>query len=421
MRVLQNRFVLWIAFLLVSGLVRGASSPAADAPFWPRFHGPKEDNISTDTGLLKKWPDEGPKLLWKADKIGTGYAGVTLAGGLIYTAGNIGDKTVITALDLDGRILWQVENGQAWTESHSGTRGTPTIDGDRLYHESPLGEVVCLEAKTGKKIWGLNILEKFQAKNIRWALAESLLVDGDRLICCPGGPKTAVVALNKTTGQTVWQSPSAGDAAGYCSPTLAECKGLRMILTLSAKQLIAVNADNGDLLWQFPKPTSFDVNVMSPIYHDGQVFVSTGYRSGSLMLKVNVEGKKATVEKLWDSKELDNHHGGVLLVSGYLYGAAHFVNKEKWVCLDWQTGKKLWAETGVGKGSATYADGLLYTLSEKWTMGLAKVGPNGFELLSRFKLPPGVEGPSWAHPVLCGGRLYIRHDKFLYAYDVRAQ
>jgi len=400
-----------------------SANPADKASSWPRFHGPNGDNISAETGLLQQWPEQGPKLGFVAKGIGEGFAGVTIADGLIYTCGNIDEKTVITALDLDGNIKWQVENGGAWTGEHPGVRGTPTIDGHpegtRLYHESPLGEVACLNAKTGERIWGLNILEEFGGKNISWALAESLLMDGDRVICSPGGPETAVVALSKMTGKTVWKSPSAeGDLAGYATPTLVEYQGLRMILTLTSKALIGVNADTGDLLFRFPHKTDYDVNVLTPILRDGRLFISTGYGSGSVMLKLTVDGKKASVEELWRSKPLDNHHGGVLLLDGYLYGSSF---GGRWVCLEWETGKTMYQARGVGKGSATYADGMLYMLSEKSDVGLAKATPEGLEVISQFKLPEGGEGPSWAHPVVCGGRLYVRHGDFLYAYDVRAK
>jgi outer membrane protein assembly factor BamB len=419
-------FLKWIllAVLLAGCQVRPpavadpSAAPADKTCSWPRFHGPHGDNISTETGLLRKWPEQGPKLAFVAKGIGEGFAGVTIADGLIYTCGNIDEKTVITALDLGGNIQWQVDNGGAWTGEHPGTRGTPTIDGHRLYHESPLGEVVCLKAKTGERIWNLNILEQFGSENISWALAESLLVDGDRVICSPGGPNTAVVALDKMTGKTIWKSPSAdGDLAGYATPTLAEYQGLRMIFTLTSKAVMGVNADTGDLLFRFPHKTDYDVNVLEPIFHDAALYVSTGYGSGSVMLKVHVDGQKATVEELWRSRALDNHHGGVILLDGYLYGSAH---GGRWVCLDWQTGKTMYQARGVGKGSLTCAEGMLYTLSEKSQMGLVQATPEGHEVISEFSLPEGGEGPSWAHPVVCGGRLYVRHGDFLYAYDVRA-
>ena len=402
-------------------LSRQAPAAAAAGPYWPCFHGPKGDNISTEKGLLAQWPEQGPALLWTAPGIGAGYSGVSIADGLIYTSGNIDEKTVVAALDLDGKPRWQREVGPGWTKSYPGTRSTPTYDAGRIYYESPLGDVVCLEAKTGEKLWGVNILEEFGANNIQWALAESVLIDGDRAICCPGGPKTAVVALDKKTGQTVWQSPSAaGDAAGYATATLAEYQGLRIILTMTAKALIGVNADTGDLLFRVEHITKYDVNATKPVYHDGSVFISSGYGSGSALVKINVDGGKATAETLWESKDLDNHHGGVILWDGYLYGSCHDFNGAKWVCLDWKTGEMKYAEKGVGKGSVTCADGLLYTMSENREVGLVRPDPAGHEVLSRFELPEGGEGPTWAHPVVCGGRLYLRHGDFLYAYDVRA-
>jgi len=397
--------------------------PAAetDTSCWPRFHGPRGDNHSTETGLLKKWPPQGPKLLWTVEGLGFGYSSVTIAHDTIYTAGNIDERTVITALDLDGKIRWRFNECPAFVGHMLGTRATPTIDGDRLYHKTPLGDVVCVNAKTGEKIWGLNILEEFGSENITWALSESLLVDGDHVICSPGGPDTAVVALDKTTGKTVWKSASAdGDLASYSSPILVEYGGLRIILNMTAKALIGVNADTGKLLFRFPHKTMHDANVANPAFHDGQVFVSSGYRGGSVLVKLTVEGSDVTAEEVWRSEELDCHHGGVILVDGYLYGAAHQFNNGKWICLDWKTGEMKYAEKGVGKGSATYADGMLYTLSSRHIMGLVKATPDGHELSGEFEIPDLGKTTSRSHPVVCGGRLYIRHNEYLYAYDVKA-
>jgi outer membrane protein assembly factor BamB len=400
--------------------VPASAIPPPGAPYWPRFHGPKGDNLSADTGLLKEWPEGGPKLLWTAKGLGPGFASVTLANGLIYTAGNNNDKTMITAMDMEGKIRWQTDNGAAWTGDSPGTRGTPTIDGDRLYHESPLGEVTCMSAKRGEKQWNVNILKEFEGENITWALAESLLTDGDRVICCPGGSKASVAALDKMTGKTVWTSKPTGVKTSYATPVLTECEGLRMILTMNSKAFLAVNADNGDLLFTVPHETRYDVNATSPIYHDGHVFICSGYGSGAALFKLKVDGQKASVEQVWESKELDNHHGGVILLDGYLYGAAQEKNRGGWICLDWKTGEKMCAEKGVGKGSLTYADGMLYTLSEQRDMGLVPATPKEHKVVSKFKIPSGGDGPSWAHPVVCGGRLYVRHSDQLFAYDVRA-
>jgi outer membrane protein assembly factor BamB len=398
--------------------VSASSGQTAGVPSWPRFHGLDGHNRSPDTGLLRQWPKEGPKLLWSAKGIGHGYSSVTLGEGLIFTAGNIKDQTVITALDLEGKIRWQQANGPAWTRDYPGTRGTPTYDKGRLYHESPLGEVICLEAGTGKPIWRMNILKEFEGETPTWALAESVLIDGDRLICCPGGKKAAVVALNKNTGKVIWASPSAGCQASYASPTLVSHQGIRMILTMNQKGLLAVDADTGQILFTYPHKTAWDVNAFTPIYHEGHIFFSTGYGAGSVLLKLIVQGKKVRVEKVWDSKELDNHHGGVVLVDGFLYGSAY---GGPFVCLDWKTGKARWKDRTVRKGSLTWAEGLLYCLSEQRQVALVRPNPEKLEVVSQFTLPSGGEGPSWAHPVVCGGRLYLRHDDTLFAYDVSAR
>jgi outer membrane protein assembly factor BamB len=400
--------------------VEERAAPAAGVAFWPRFHGADGTNISPDTGLLKQWPSGGPSLVWQTAGIGHGYSSVTLAEGLIFTDGNLDGQTMVTALNPDGDIVWQRANGPAWTKSYEGTRGTPTYDAGNLYHESPLGNVACLRAKTGEKVWEVNILDKFGGKNIQWALAESVLVDGDRVICCPGGQQASVVALDKKTGETVWAARGTGDLAGYATPVLTEYQGVRMILTMNAKALIGVNADSGELLFRHGHETQYDVNATMPIFHDGHVFISSGYGSGSELLKLSVSGGRVAVEPAWKSDELDNHHGGVILLNGYLYGAAHNRNRGKWICLDWQTGQMRYAEAGVGKGSATCADGMLYTMSENRDVGLVPATPQGHTVVSQFKLPSGGEGRSWAHPVVCGGRLYLRHSDVLYAYDVRA-
>jgi hypothetical protein len=393
---------------------------AEDRGDWPQFHGPRRDNISRETGLLKQWPPDGPRLLWTAKGLGHGYATVSISRGLIYTCGNVNDKTVITALDLDGKTRWRFDNGGAWIGSQPGARGTPTIDGDYLYHENPLGDVVCLEARSGKRSWGLNILERFNSKNITWALAESVLIDGDRVICSPGGPEAAMVALDKRTGQTVWKSPSAaGDLAGYASPSLGEYQGLRMLFTLTSKAAIGVNADNGDLLWRFEHVTPFEEMITMPLYHDGHVLASTR-TAGTVLLKLEVDGKRASVREVWRATKLDNQHGGLILLDGFIYGSCHVNNNGRWMCLDFNSGAAQYNEVGVGKGSLTYADGMLYVMNESGTVGLVKAIPSAHEVVSQFKLPGGGEGPTWAHPVVCGGRLYIRHSDLLYAYDVRA-
>ncbi len=393
-----------------------------ETPYWPRFHGPTGDNLSTDTGLMKQWPDEGPPLDWTAEGIGNGYSSVTLAHGLIFTAGNLDGKTMISAIDLDGQLRWQVENGEAWATAYPGTRGTPTIDGDRLYHQSPLGNLICIVATTGEPVWAMNTLEAFDAENIEWALAESLLIDGDHVITSPGGKLASMAALNKNTGEIVWITEPTGDQAGYGSPILVEHEGLRIIVTMTANAVIGVDADTGRLLFRDPYETEHEVNAFMPLFHEGRVFVSTGYGgTGSRLLQLEVSGPTVSVQHVWESDELDSQHGGVILVDGYLYGSAHQFSGARWICLDWETGQMQWRERGVGRGSLTYADGMLYLFSERSRVGLARATPEEFDLISEFRLPPGGQGASWAHPVVIGGRLYLRYDDRLLAYRVRAE
>jgi len=407
--------ILCAAVLLATCCPCGA---AHDEPSWPQFHGPQRDNLSRETGLKASWPQEGPPLVWTARGLGHGFASVAIAGRRIYTAGNLGEKTTVTCLDLDGRIRWQAPTGRAWEEPVPGTRSTPTVDGDRVYHESPWGDVVCLDASTGRRLWGVNILETFHSKPCNWGLSESLLVDGDRVICCPGGPETMMVALDKATGRPVWKSPSTGDLASYASPMLGECDGRRIVFTLTSRALIGVDADRGELLFRFEHETPFDEMITAPVYHAGHVFISTR-TTGSVLLKIRVEGQETSLEEVWRTTDLDNQHGGVILLDGYLYGACHVRNGARWVCLDWKTGRQQYAERGLGKGSLTYADGRLYTVNERRGIALVAATPRGHEPISQFQLPEGGEGPTWAHPVVCGGRLYLRHGEWLYAYDVK--
>ncbi len=374
----------------------GPTAAQTSLPDWPRFHGPKGDNISRETGLLKKWPEKGPKLLWTRKGLGDGFGCPSIATGLIFVSGNVNDKTTITALDRDGHIRWQVAAGDAWKEAVPGARSTPTIDGACLYHESPLGQIVCLNARTGKELWSVNILKTFDAANVTYGLAESVLIDGEHLVCSPGGNHASLVALDKHTGKTVWAAKSAGDPAGYATPRLIEYQGLRILLTMSQKALLGVNADNGELLFRHPHEVpTFEINATAPIFHDGQIFITSGYGFGSQMVKLRIDGQKASVATLWKSRELDNHHGGVVLLDGYLYGAAHQRNGGRWICLAWNDGAKKYAEKGVGKGSLTYADGMLYCWSENGHVGLVPPTPERHQPVSRFAAAPGGEGPTW--------------------------
>ena len=390
---------------------------------WPCFHGLRRDNKSTEAGLLKKWPADGPKLIWTASGLGKGYSSVSIAGGMIYAAGMIDKQTYVFAFDLNGKEKWRKPNGRSWqtTMSHAiaydGSRGSPTCDGDRVYHLAERGRLAAFDGKTGAEIWNLNVLEQFRGETPKYGLSESVLIDGERLICSPAGTRGYMVCLDKKTGKLIWANTEVKGTAGYCSPVIAEHDGIRQVLGMSAKEAFGVDAETGKLLWSVEHANYRDNNATDPIFHKGHVFASSPYGQGSIVVQLKPGGDGIKAEKVWANKLMDNHHGGVILLDGYLYGAGH--ESKGWFCLDFMTGRQVWKANG--KGSLTYADGMLYCLEETGTMVLVRATPEKHEIVSSFAVPKGGRGPHWAHPVVCGGRLYIRHADKLFAYDIRVE
>ena len=393
------------------------------------FHGPDGKNQSVETGLLTSWSDEGPKLLWKAENIGDGYSGwstVTIQDGRLFTSGNKDKRSTVYCFDLDGKPLWEYDNGPAWTGSYVGTRSTPTVDGEFVYDFSPHGELVCLQVVDGKPVWNRNILTDFEGENIIWGLAESIRIDGDRLYCAPGGKKASFVALNKRTGDIIWTTPSLGEKTSYGCPIIFEHGGLRMIATTYSKGMFGVNAENGELLFQFRHAHSNDINCTRPIFHDGHLFLTNDIfeqdgrgGQGAILLKLTVTEGKVSLEEVWRNRNFDNLLDSVILLDGFLYGSSSEYRGGLFMCVDWKTGEaKYEAGRALGKGSLTWAEGLIYFLNEKGVVLLLRPNPEKYEVISQFELPEGGEGTTWAHPVVCGKRLYIRHGTFLYCYDI---
>ena len=280
--------------------------------------------------------------------------------------------------------------------------------------------LTAFDAGSGKPVWSLDIVKEFEGKYPRFGFTESVLIDGDKLICSPGGSKGYMVALDKKTGKVIWANTDIGEIAGFSSAILAEDQGIRQIINLTTESIIGVHADSGKLLWKYPFTNKRKNNIPTPIYHQGHVFASTGYGTGSVMLKVAVAGETVGATQAWFSEVPDNIHGGVILLDGHLYGSGH--EKKGWTCLDFASGKTLYRDTSVEMGSITYADGMLYCLGERGTMALVKCNPSAYEVVSRFNIPESeIEDLYWSHPVVCGGRLYVRHGDNLYAYDVRGK
>ncbi len=404
------------------------TTPLLFSADWPVFHGPKGDNVSPDTGLLKSWPEGGPKLLWTADFLGFGYSGVSISGDRIYTSGNVEKDgkplSMVFCLDNNGKLIWENDNGPAHVDKRrfDGTRGTPTIDGEFVYDESALGEVACFDAKSGTKIWHRNILKDYGAEMPRWFLGESVVIDGDNLICTVGGPKACALALDKRTGKTVWESAPTvdppGAMVGYATPYFFEHDGIRIVAVMSNETVEGLDPKTGKTLFSIPWKNFRTTNVTQPIYRDGCLFLTSGYDFGAKLYKLskNTDGTITPTEIRYE-KKFDNHHHAVVMVGDYVYGTTH---KGSWGSIHFKTGELGYLVRIAGCASVHLADGLIYALTEdEKTVILYKPEPKEFVELSRFELPHDAEKKSWAHPVVCNGKLYLRHAQYLYCYDVK--
>ncbi len=390
-----------------------------------QFRGPERTGIYHETGLLKQWPEGGPKLLLQITGLDDGYSSPAISNGVIYITGITKRLEYLYAFDNDGNLKWKTEYGHA-ARSYSGSRSTPTVTDDSIYLTSGTGEVVCFNKADGSIKWSVNATEKFQGEYGRWEVAESILLVDGKVIFTPGGSQTTMVALDEQTGETVWMSESVGGEMGYASPILVKRGDKKLIINITAKYMIGVNADNGNLEWkvnysQYATNAVYKgINAPSPIYHDGMVFFTSGYNQTPVMLRISEDGSNAEVA--WTNDDLDNHHGNVVLVDGYLYGSNWLNNQSgNWLCVDWKTGKTIYDTKWHTKGSIISAEGMLYCYEEKdGNVALVKATPEKFDLISSFKVTGG-DGPYWAHPVISNHKLYMRHGDVLNIYDIKAQ
>ncbi len=416
MKMLQLRRAVAVAGVVLAGALPAVAGEAA-AGDWPQLHGPNRDNISSDTGLLKQWPADGPPLLWKSGQCGNGYAGPAIAGGRIFLSGDFAEQEAVIALDGGGKLLWKAANGKGWKGPYPGARTTPTYDNGVLYHMNPHGRVAAFTAADGKEIWAVELGQRFGAKPGTWALAENVIVDGKAVLCAPGGPKGRVVALDKATGETLWANTEIDQRAAYCSAIVANHNGVRQFITIMQTSIVSVDVRTGKLLWSHTHETQHGQNVTMPIYVDGKVYASSGHGTGGRLLEIAPDSR--SVKQLWVDKDQDNCHGGVILRDGYLFGHGCRLYGKGFVCVELATGKTAWNEKKLGKVSLTWADGLLYCINDKAKVSLVKADGAGCSVVSEFKLPRG-KTLTLSHPVVCGRRLYYRHWNDLYAYDISA-
>jgi outer membrane protein assembly factor BamB len=327
-------------------------------------------------------------------------------------------QSVVTSLNrAKGTVAWVRTVGPASDNDRGpGPRGTPTVDGDRLYALTESGDLACLRVADGTVVWQRNILKDFGGRNIGWLISESPLVDGNVVIVTPGGRGAGMAALDKMTGKTVWVSKDLSDEAGYASPIVADVQGVRTVMTLTSDAAVGVRASDGKLMWRYTQVANRTANITTPVFADNKVFFTSAYGTGGALLGLRASGQEVRMQEIYFTREMQNHHGGVVLVNGYLYG----FNNNILTCLEFATGKMMWRDRSVGKGSVAYADGNLYILGEDNMVGLAEATPAGYREKGRF--PIADQGlPSWSHPVVSGGRLFIRNQGTLASYDVRQQ
>lgn len=384
---------------------------------WPQWRGPRRDGVSAETGLLKSWPPSGPPLLWTAENAGEGYSSVAVAGGRVFTMGNRGDdREFIIAYDAGtGAELWAVAHAKGFRNGRgNGPRGTPTVAGTWLYAEGATGQLTCLETRSGERRWSFNILERFRVRNLQWGLSESPLVAGKFLIVTPGARDASVVALDRENGDVLWRCP--GDRAGYASPILIEVEGVEQVVVFHSSAVVGIRLDDGEPLWEYARASNRTANVATPVFHDGHVFVTSDYGTGCALLRiVPREGATFEAREVYFNREMKNHHGGVILAGGHIYGFSSRIL----TCMEFPTGRTLWRHRGVGKGSLVHADGHLYCLSEDGVVGLVKATPEGYREVGRFDLGRD-RWPTWTHPVVAGGRLFLRRDDRIFCFDLRA-
>ena len=429
----EYRFVPVVGLVICLGAF--GYNKAAQGADWPQWRGPNRDGICSETGLLKNWPEDGPALLWETTGLGPGYASMAIVDGRLYTMGDISldseQTQCVIAYDLaTHKRLWAAKVGPIHNDG--GPRCTPTVDDGLVYAIGTSGDLVCLDAKTGSVRWSRNFENDLEGKNPGWKYSESPLIDGDKLLCTPGGRDAVMVALNKKTGELIWKCsmPDIGgkgkDEAGYSSIVVTEAGGVRQYVQLTNKGLIGVAVKDGRFLWGYSKIANNVANIPTPIVYGNFIFCSTAYNTGSALLELTAAGDGVDAKEIYflNAKTLQNHHGGLVRIGDYIFGG-HDHNKGKPICVEAKTGKVMWQQDQPGGGSAAvlYADGNLYFRYEDNTLALIKANPQNFNLISTFKLPnrPGMSGPGWSHLVIVDGKLYVRHSDVLMVYDIKAK
>lgn len=406
----------------------------ANAQIISQWRGENRDGIYNEQGLLKEWPQEGPELLWANDSLPKGYSSPAIDGETIYITGLIDTIDYLLALDINGTVKWQTPYGRAFMESFQDSRSTPTIDGDLIYVQSGWCDIACVNKNTGELKWKVEAFDKYEGKTGVWGYSESLLVVDDKVLFTVGGHKTTMVALNKLTGDEIWQSPTLNDTTGYSSPIIIEKKGKKIAVNVMANNVFGINVKDGSIrfvhnyseidddrafaLWN--SPSASRINTNTPVFFNDEIYVTSGYNHSGV--KYKLDKKYKNLEVVWVDSVLDVHHGGIVLVDGYIYGANWINNGNgNWCCINWETGAAEYETKWENKGSIIYNDGMLYCYEEKrGNIALVHATPEEFKIVSEFKITKG-KGPHWSHLVIKDGILYVRHENALLAYNIKTK
>ncbi|MBI2925483.1 MAG: PQQ-like beta-propeller repeat protein [Verrucomicrobia bacterium] len=390
---------------------------------WPQWRGPNRDGVSAETGLLKEWPKGGPPLAWKATGVGAGYSSVSVVAGRIFAMGDVAGASSVIALDeKTGKLLWSAKvGGTGGGDGYPGPRCTPTVDGERVYAMNQFGDLVCVEAVTGKEVWRKNLTKDFGGRMMSgWGYSESPLVDGERLVCTPGGSKGTLLALDKKTGAVLWQSKDFTDNAAYSSVVAVKVGGVPQYIQLTDASVAGVAPQDGRLLWRAARAGRTAV-IPTPVVHEDHVYVTSGYGVGCHLFKVGTSSPDFKAEQVYANKVMVNHHGGVVRLGEHLYG---YSDGKGWTCQEFKTGKAVWQDKEkLGKGSLVYAEGHLYLRCQDGpgAVVLIEASPDGWKETGRFDQPDRSSANSWPHPVIANGKLYLRDQDVLLCYDVKAR
>ena len=396
-------------------IVLGSITLTSLAGDWPQWRGPNRDGVSTEKGLLDKWPEGGPELVWKAKGLGVGFSSVSVRDGMIYTMGDGKESSHVFCLDAkNGKILWTSKGVGKTGGNYKGTRCTPTLDGDRLYALGQFGDLVCLEASNGAEVWRRSLTEDFGGRSGGWNYTESPLVDGDKVMVTPGGKKGAVVALGTKNGKLAWQSKDFTDGAQYSSLIARDFGGRRQYIQLTGASVVGLDAKTGETLWRASRKGS-TATVSTPVFHQGHLFVSSAYGVGCNGFKVTRNKAGFSAKQIYANKSISNHHGGCIRVGDYVYGSS----RSTLACLELKTGKEMWRKRSAGKGSIVVVDGKIILRAESGPIALVELNPKAYKEISRFDQPDRSRAKAWPHPVVSNGILYIRDQGILLAHDLR--